>query len=136
MTAATFSRKAILTSLFAFSRDVLALAPLPECVKYFEDAFGLSSSYIYADSDKLLQGVELVKKVPRVVRSKLPDEVQRKITAVGWSKFFAYKEELVKSLFDKKLNNFDGNENFPIFDRDEEIKASARKIRKLKKNCL
>lgn len=84
----------------------------------------------------MLQGVQLAKKVPRVVRTKLPDDVQRKITAVGWSKFFAYKEELVKSLCDKKLNYFDGKENLPIFDRDEEIKASARKIRKLKKNCL
>lgn len=84
----------------------------------------------------MLQGVQLAKKVPRVVRTKLPDDVQRKITAVGWSKFFAYKEELVKSLCDKKLNYFDGKENLPIFDRDEEIKASSRKIRKLKKNCL
>ena len=112
------------------------MAPLPECVKYFEDVFGLSSQYIYSDADRLLQGVQLAKKVPRVVRSKLSDEVQYKISSIGWSKFFAYREELVKSLLDKKLNYFDGKENFPIFERDEEIKASARKIRKLKKNCL
>lgn len=136
MTVAIYSIKATRISPSVFSLVALALAPLPECVKYFEDIFGLSSAYIYPDENRMLQGVQLAKKVPRVVRNKLSEDVQRKITAVGWSKFAAYKEELVKSLNDKKLNYFDGIENFPIFDRDEEIKSSARKIRKLKKNCL
>lgn len=136
MTVAIFSIKAIQISRFVFFLVDLALAPLPECVKYFEDIFSLSSEYIYPDENRILNNVQLAKKVPRVIRNKLPTDVQRKITAVGWSKFFAYKQELVKSLQDRLLNYFDGKENFPIFDRDEEIKASARKIRKLKKNCL
>ena len=110
-----------------------------DAVEYWYQRFDLSKNYF--DFDSVLysgNGEAFIPKIPRVVRSKFDDFTQRKISAVGWSRFFGLQEEFGRSLRDPGLNVYDEktNEASPIFDRDLEIMKKTRKLRKLKKQCV
>lgn len=108
----------------------------PEAVKYYHDTFDLSTKFI-SPHGYLYDNSKLCKKVPRTVRRHLSGEVNEKLTKVGWSKFYEYRDELVKSLYDPTLNIVcDDGTVEPVFTRDLEIMEKTRKLRRLKKNCL
>lgn len=112
------------------------LGATPDCVRYYRDNWKLQEKYIRFDHGIVVDGENIIDKIPRVIRNKFPKKVQDRLSRVGWAKFFDYLPELQKSLEDPHLNYFDGSEFIPIFKKDLEIKEKARKLRKLKKNAL
>lgn len=118
----------------------------PEALKYWKDNFFLSldQENKYDGSTYFLPGnfyesrANFCKKVPRAARGRMSVAVQESITSVGWRKYYGYVDELKKSLCDRSLNFYDPlrDQFIPVFDKDFEIKEKARKLRRLKKNCL
>lgn len=111
----------------------------PEALRYWIDRFSLTESYYdFGSTLSSGNGEAFIPKIPRVVRNKFDPEKQRRISEVGWSRFYGLQDELVNSFNDPGLNftNMDTNEYTPIYDKDLEILQKTRKLRKLKKHCL
>lgn len=111
-----------------------------ECVHYWSEQFGLHKRFYQWDSFSYYDnGEKFLPKIPRVVRSKFDEFTQRKITEVGWSRFYSLQEDLGKALSDSSLNvciDPDSNTYESRFEKDLEIKKKTRKLRQLKKHCL
>lgn len=138
-----------------------AIGCSPAALRYYRENWNLQKSFIYQDKTDFVKTCQLIDKIPRVVRNKLVViktvkekvvfvdgskvtlrydikdlNLEKKLTAVGWSKFFSMSDDLYTSLNNKHLNTFDGREYHPDYTKDLEIKKKARKLRKLKKTTL
>lgn len=138
-----------------------ALGCSTEALKWYKENFKLQERFIRLDDTEFVKNCQLIDKIPRVVRDKvtivkkykktivcddgtkyrktmvLRDlDMMKKLTAVGWSRFFQMVPDLHKSLNDKSLNRFDGKTSIPDYSKDLEIKEKTRKLRKLKKHAL
>lgn len=137
-----------------------AIGCSPSALKWYKENFKLQESFIHLDETEFVKNCQLIDKIPRIVRKNLvtktyhktikfadnskkkvtyhiiDNSLDKRLTSVGWSKFFSMTEDLYKSLNDKTLNKFDGVHASPILKKDLEIKEKARKLRKLKKTCL
>lgn len=118
----------------------------PEALKYWKDRFFLSidaenkydGSPYFLPAGFYASAGHSSQKMPRPAKRRMSEAVQEAVSSVGWYKYYDYLDELDKSLKDSSLNFYDKDtgEYIPIFKKDLEIKENARKLRRLKKNCI
>lgn len=138
-----------------------AIGCSPAAIRFYCENWHLQESFIHQDETGFVKSCQLIDKIPRVVRSKIVVKkivkkkvklgdgskvtirheikdlnLEKKLSAVGWSKFFSMNEDLFIALNDKHLNTFDGKNYYPDYTKDLEIKKKARKLRKIKKTTL